>query len=47
MIGVEKTFTPCVRKPKTAKTFSQKSAKIFRSVGDNSSISLNDIDFDG
>jgi hypothetical protein len=29
LIGVEKTPTPCVKKPKTAKTFSQKSAKIF------------------
>jgi hypothetical protein len=34
LIGVEKTPTPCVKKPKTAKTFSQKSAEIFRSVGD-------------
>jgi hypothetical protein len=45
LIGVEKTPTPCVKKPKTAKTFSQKSAEIFRSVGDDSSISLDDIDF--
>jgi hypothetical protein len=29
LIGVEKTPTPCVKKPKTAKTFSQKSAEIF------------------
>jgi hypothetical protein len=29
LIGVEKTSTPCVKKPKTAKTFSQKSAKNF------------------
>jgi hypothetical protein len=28
-IGVEKTPTPCAKKPKTAKTFSTKSAKIF------------------
>jgi hypothetical protein len=34
LIGVEKTPTPCVKKPKTDKTFSQKSADIFRSVGD-------------
>jgi hypothetical protein len=29
LIGVEKTPTPCTKKPKTAKTFSQKSAKFF------------------
>jgi hypothetical protein len=44
LIGVEKTPTPCVKKPKTAKTFSQKSAEIFRSIGDDSSISFNDFD---
>jgi hypothetical protein len=47
LIGVEKTPTPCVKKPKTAKTFSQKSAEIFQSVGDDSSISFNDFDVDG
>jgi hypothetical protein len=47
LIGVEKTPTPCVKKPKTAKTFSQKSAKFFRSVGDDRSISFNDFDVDG
>jgi hypothetical protein len=47
LIGVEKTPTPCVKKLKTAKTFSQKSAEIFRSVGDESSISFNDFDVDG
>jgi hypothetical protein len=47
LIGVEKTPTPCVKKPKTAKTFSQKSAEIFWSVGDDSSISFNDYDVDG
>jgi hypothetical protein len=47
LIGVEKTPTPCVKKPKTAKTFSQKSAEIFWSVGDDSSISFNDSDVDG
>jgi hypothetical protein len=47
LIGVEKTPTPCVKKPKTAKTFSQKSAEIFQSVGDDSSISFNDFDIDG
>jgi hypothetical protein len=35
------------KKPKTAKTFSQKSAEIFRSVGDDSSISFNNFDVDG
>jgi hypothetical protein len=47
MIGIEKTTTPCAKKPKTAKTFSQKSAEIFWSVGDDSSISFNDFDIDG
>jgi hypothetical protein len=47
LIGVEKTPTPCTKKPKTAKTFSQKSAEIFWSVGDDSSVSFNDCDVDG
>jgi hypothetical protein len=47
LIGVEKTPTPCVKKPKNAKTFSQKSAEIFRSVGDDRSISFNDFEVDG
>jgi hypothetical protein len=47
LIAVEKTPTPCVKKPKTAKTFSQKSAEIFQSEGDDSSISFNDFDVDG
>jgi hypothetical protein len=47
LIGIEKTPTPCAKKPKTAKTFSQKSAEIFRSMGDDSSISFNDFDVDG
>jgi hypothetical protein len=47
LIGVEKTPTPCTKKPKTAKTFSQKSTKIFQSVGDDSPISFNDFDVDG
>jgi hypothetical protein len=29
LIGVEKTPTPCAKKPKTAKTFSTKSAEFF------------------
>jgi hypothetical protein len=47
LIGVEKTPTPCAKKPKTAKTFSTKSAEIFRSMGDDSSTSFNDFDVDG
>jgi hypothetical protein len=47
LIGVEKTPTPCVKNPKTVKPFSQKSTEIFRSVGDDSSISFNDFDVDG
>jgi hypothetical protein len=47
LIGIEKTPTPCVKKPKTAKTFSQKSAEIFQSVGDDSSFSFNNFDVDG
>jgi hypothetical protein len=47
LIGVEKTPTPCAKKPKTAKKKSTKSAEIFRSVGDDSSISFNDFDVDG
>jgi hypothetical protein len=35
------------KKPKTAKTFSTKSAEIFRSMGDDSSTSFNDFDVDG
>jgi hypothetical protein len=47
LIGEEKTPTPCAKKPKTAKTFSTKGAEIFRSMGDDSSISFNDFDVDG
>jgi hypothetical protein len=47
LIGIEKTPTPYVKKPKTAKTFSRKSAKNFKSVGDDSSISFNNFDVDG
>jgi hypothetical protein len=35
------------QKPKTAKTFSTKSAEIFWSMGDDRSISFNDFDVDG
>jgi hypothetical protein len=44
LIGAEKTPTPCVKKPKTAKTFSTKSAEFFWSMGDNSSTYFNDFD---
>jgi hypothetical protein len=47
LIGVEKTPTPCAKKPKTAKTFSTKSAEIFWSMGDDISTSFNDFDVDG
>jgi hypothetical protein len=47
LIGVEKSPTPCAKKPKTAKTFSTKSAKCFQSMGDDSSISFNDFYVDG
>jgi hypothetical protein len=45
-IGVEKTPTPYAKKPKTIKTFSNKSAEIFRSMGDDSSTTFNDFDVD-
>jgi hypothetical protein len=47
VIGVEKIPTPCVKKPKTAETFSNKSDKKIRSMGDNSSTTFNDFDVDG
>jgi hypothetical protein len=47
LIGVENSPTPCAKKPKTAKTFSQKSAKFFWSMGDDSSITFNNCDVDG
>jgi hypothetical protein len=46
LIGIEKTPTPCAKKPKTVKTFSIKSAEIFRSMGDDSSTPFNDFDVD-
>jgi hypothetical protein len=45
-IGVEKTPTPCAKKPKTTKTFSTKSAEFFWSMGDNSSTYFDDFDVD-
>jgi hypothetical protein len=47
LIDVEKTPTPCVKKPKTSKTFSTKRAEIFQSMEDDSSTSFNDFDVDG
>jgi hypothetical protein len=47
LIGVEKTPTPCAKKPKTAKTFSIKNAKKIWSMRDDSSTSFNDFDVDG
>jgi hypothetical protein len=47
LISVEKSPTPYAKKPKIAKTFSQKSAEIFQSMGDDSSISFNYFDVDG
>jgi hypothetical protein len=47
LIGIEKTPTPCAKRPKTAKTFSTKNSQIFRSMRDDSSISFNDFDVDG
>jgi hypothetical protein len=47
LIGVEKIPIRCAKKPKIAKTFSTKSAEIFRSMGDDSSTPFNDFDVDG
>jgi hypothetical protein len=46
-ISSEKTPTPCAKKPKTAKTFSTKSAEFFWSMEDNRSTYFNDFDVDG
>jgi hypothetical protein len=47
MIGVEKIPTPCSKLPKTTETFSNKSAKKFRIMGDNSSTTFNDFEVYG
>jgi hypothetical protein len=47
LIGAKKIPTPCVKKPKTTETFSNRSAEIFWSMGDNSSTYFNDFDVDG
>jgi hypothetical protein len=46
LIGVEKIPTPCAKLPKTRETFSNKSAEIFWSMGDNSSTTFDSNDFD-
>jgi hypothetical protein len=45
--GVEKIPIPYAKLPKTAETFSNKSAEIFWSMGENSSTTFNDFDVDG
>jgi hypothetical protein len=46
LIGVEKVSTPFAKLPKTTETFSNKSAEIFQSMGDNSHTTFDDNDFD-
>jgi hypothetical protein len=46
LIGVEKIPTPCAKLPKTTETFSNKSAEIFRSMGDDSSTTFDSNEFD-
>jgi hypothetical protein len=46
LIGVEKIPTPCAKLPKTTEIFSNKSAEIFRSMGDNDSTTFDSNDFD-
>jgi hypothetical protein len=46
LIGVAKIPTPCAKLPKTTETFSNKSAEIFQSMGDDSSITFDSNDFD-
>jgi hypothetical protein len=49
IIGVEKVPTPFAKLSKTAETFSNKSAEIFQSMGDNgpTTFDINDFDLDG
>jgi hypothetical protein len=49
MVGVEKVSTPFAKFPKTTETFSNKSAEIFQSMGDNgpTTFDSNDFDLDG
>jgi hypothetical protein len=46
LMGVEKIPTPCAKLPKTTKTFSNKSAEFFWSMGDDSSTTFDSNDFD-
>jgi hypothetical protein len=46
LIGVEKIPSPCAKFPKTTETFSNKSAEIFQSMGDDSSTTFDSNDFD-
>jgi hypothetical protein len=47
LISVEKIPTPYMKLPKITETFSNRSAKFFWSMGDNSSTTFNDFDVDG
>jgi hypothetical protein len=49
LIGVEKIPNPYAKLPKTTETFSNKSAEIFRSMGDNcyTTFDRNDFNVDG
>jgi hypothetical protein len=49
LIVVDKIHTPCAKLPKTTETFSNKSAEIFRSMGDDgpTTFDSNDFDVDG
>jgi hypothetical protein len=46
LIGVEKIPTPCAKLPKTTETFSNRSAEIFQSMGDDGSTTFDSNDFD-
>jgi hypothetical protein len=46
LIGVDKIPTPCAKLPKTTGTFSNKSAEIFRSMGDDGSTTFDSNYFD-
>jgi hypothetical protein len=46
LIGVEKIPTPCAKLPKTMETFSNESAEIFWSMGDDGSTTFDSNDFD-
>jgi hypothetical protein len=46
VIGVGKVPTPSAKLPKTTETFSNKSAEIFRSMGDHGPTTFDNNDFD-